>query len=267
MTLFLDGIFNTDGISEKLPPSAIRVYFPVAQRGGANTAYYSTIQGLLTNEVTVSSQIKWGTILSDLSSLQSVAALLGDKKMWTWIGASTLCWQGNEPIKTNFDFYLINYKRGLKLEEKLKDLNMLAALIESNDVAKVLVHGGYKSNVLVQNTYLLNNGQGGKQKGTKEPSDEEGSTLAASFTNFLSDLLPGSKSGSINSEELEQGTVRVVIGNKLHLSQMLLQRLDVTPSIVEVEGGLPLYYRVSMSLTGTRPLVSGIVDEMYAKGV
>jgi hypothetical protein len=67
----------------------------------------------------------------------------------------------------------------------------------------------------------------------------------------------------MSTENLEEGTVKIIIGNKLFLSQMLVSRLDVTPSLVEVEGGLPLYYRVSMSLTGTRPLVSSIVDQMY----
>lgn len=262
MTLFLDGIFNTDSTMDKLPPSAIRVYFPVASAGGSGPSYYSKIQGLLTNEVTVSSQIKWGTILGDLSSLQSVAALLGDAKMWTWIGASTLCWQGTEPIKTSFDFYLINYKRNLGLEEKLKELNLLTAMVESG-AGKVLVHGGYASHVLESNRELIYNGQGGEQRGTQDPNQEiQDRTLAEKFVDAL-DSRFARIGNPLDKAALEQGTVKILIGNKLFLSQMLVQRLDVTPSIVEVEGGLPLYYRVSMSLTGTRPLVSSIVDNMY----
>lgn len=259
MTLFLDGIFSIDTM-DKLPPSAIRIYFPVADTGGKGVAYYSKIQGLLTNEVTVSSKIKWGTILNDLSSLQSVAALLGDVKMWTWIGASTMCWQGTEPIKTNFDFYLINYKRNLGLEQGLKNLNMLTAMVQSNSSGKVIVHGGYASKVLEKNVALLNNGEGGQQKGTQDNSSPD--TLAERFVQAIDSITWGG--GSVPTrEELEEGTVRVQIGNKIFLSQMLLQGLDVTPSLVEVEGGLPLYYRVSMSLTGTRPLVSSIVENMY----
>ena len=45
---------------------------------------------------------------------------------------------------------------------------------------------------------------------------------------------------------------------------MLISRLDVTPSIVEVVDRKPLYYRVSMSLTGSRPLLSTDVDDMYS---
>lgn len=252
MALFLDGIFDIE-MTDKLPPSAVRIYFPVAKEGGSGVAYYDKIQGLLTNDVTVSSQVKWGTILNDVTSLQGVASLLGEAKMWTWIGASTMCWQGTEPIKTGIEFYLINYKRGLGIEEKLKNLNFLTAMVGSGS-AQVLVHGGYSSKVLETNKDLIGNGSGGNKEGTEPPDNRT----------FLDTLLaPFEKIGTMSKENLEEGTVRILIGNKIFLSQMLVSRLDVTPSIVEVEDGLPLYYRVSMSLTGTRPLVSSIVDNMY----
>lgn len=258
MTLFLDGIFNTDMVNT-LPPSAIRIYFPVAKEGGEGVDHYEKLQGLLTSEVTVSSQIKWGTILNDFSSLQSVASLLGEAKMWTWIGASTLCWQGTEPVKTSIDFYLINYKRGLRLNQKLTELNMLTAMVGAagNSSSRVLVHGGYSSKVLQTNRQLLANGEGGEKEGSKK--EEENKDYGFLDTVFAS----LERVGQLRKDQLEEGTVKIIIGNKLFLSQMLVQRLDVTPSIVEVEGGLPLYYRVSMSLTGTRPLVSSIVDNMY----
>ena len=252
MALFLDGIFNTD-MTTKLPPSAVRIYFPVAKEGGTKPSFYDKIQGLLTNEVTVSSQVKWGTILNDVTSLQGVASLLGEAKMWTWIGASTMCWQGTEPLKTGIEFYLINYKRGLNLGEKLKNLNMLTALVGAGR-AQVLVHGGYSSKVLETNKDLIGNGSGGNKEGTEPPDNR-------SFLDTV--LAPFEKIGNMSKENLEEGTVKIIIGNKLFLSQMLVSRLDVTPSLVEVEEGLPLYYRVSMSLTGTRPLVSSIVDQMY----
>ena len=122
MSLFLEGLFNQD-IGGKLPPSAIRMTFPVLSTQDGSFQGYEILQGLLSSEVTVSSQIKWGSILNDVSNLQAVASLLGRQKMWSWIGASTMCWYGTEPIKTGFEFYLINYRRGLKLEEKLTKLN------------------------------------------------------------------------------------------------------------------------------------------------
>ena len=126
MVLFLDGLFNST-TTGKMPPSAVRIFFPVLDQRTGTTRRYENIQGLLTNDVTVSSQVKWGTILNDVSNLQAVASLLGNEKMWTWIGASTMCWYGTEPVKTGFEFYLINYRRGMNLEDKLKNLNLLTS--------------------------------------------------------------------------------------------------------------------------------------------
>lgn len=245
MTLFLDGIFNTENL-DKLPPSAVKIFFPVLSNSDSPVRSYESIQGLLTSEVTVSSQVKWGTILNDVSNLQAVASLLGSAKMWTWIGASTMCWQGTEPIKTSFEFYLINYKRGMKLEEKLRNLNTLTALIKAGN-ASVFIHGGYTPPVLSTNASVFNNGEG-----------EELST--GGILDKLDKMFGLSDIGRKNRDK---GTISVLVGNKLMLSRMLVQRLDVTPSLVEVPDGLPLYYRVSMSLTGNQPLLSTQVEEMY----
>lgn len=247
MTLFLEGIFNSD-ITGKLPPSAIKIFFPVLQQGA--TRSYESLQGLLTNDVTVSSQVKWGTILNDVSNLQAVASLLGSSRMWSWIGASTMCWYGTEPIKTSFEFYLINYKRGMKLEKKLSDLNSLAALYRAGN-ASVFVHGGYAPQVLVTNNTVFNNGVPSR---TEQDVDNN---------SFLDKVLGGFS--SLGQADMDGGTINILIGNKLKLSQMLVSRLDVTPSTVEVPDGLPLYYKVSMSLTGARPLLSTQVDDMYRK--
>jgi hypothetical protein len=65
---------------------------------------------------------------------------------------------------------------------------------------------------------------------------------------------------------MEEGTIAIQFGNKMVLRNMLIGRLNVTPSIVEVPDGKPLYYRVSMDLTGSRPLLSTDVDNMYNSG-
>ena len=253
MVLFLDGLFNSD-TTGKMPPSAIKIIFPVINQQNGTTRRYDNIYGLLSNEVTVSSQVKWGTILNDVSSLQAVASLLSDKKMWTWIGASTMCWYGTEPIKTGFEFYLINYKRGMKLEEKLTNLNLLTSLVRA-DKFRVYVHGGYAAKILNTNTIMFNNG-------VEKQSEAENSNNSGLIASGLKKL---EEFGETPDEKFDEGTISILIGNKLTLSQMLIQRLDVTPSTVEVVDGLPLYYRVSMTLTGARPLLSTQVEEMYRK--
>ena len=55
----------------------------------------------------------------------------------------------------------------------------------------------------------------------------------------------------------------------MSLRNMLIQRLNVTPSIVEVatktgSNPKPLYYRVSISLIGSRPFLSTDVDKMFS---
>ena len=47
---------------------------------------------------------------------------------------------------------------------------------------------------------------------------------------------------------------------------MLASGIDVTPSMAEVAEGKALFYRVNLSLTGARPLLTTDVDGMYSKG-
>lgn len=238
MTLFLDGIFSS---SSSIPPSAVVIRYP---KVGAHIR--QTLTGLLVSEPTVSSAISWGPILNDVSNLQDVASLLGSADMWTWIGASVMCWKGTSPIKTSIEFYLINYKRNLGLENGLKDLNYLTSLYDVGKKVAVEVHGGYKARVLETNRSQFDNGT---------PTKDILASVSSSLTGYGTSFEDG-----INMEE---GTIAVSFGNKMTLRNMLIQRLDVTPSLVEVPDGKPLYYRVSMGLVGSRPLLSTDVDRMY----
>lgn len=248
MALFLDGIFDADSYS----PSQVVINFPMIDSTGSSQS--SSIVGLLVSEVTTSSQIKWGPILSDLTNLQDVASLMGSAHMWSWIGASTMCWKGTDPIKTSIDFMLINYKPGLRLEEKLANLHKLASLERTKDkngktgLATVQIHGGYVANILSTNEQMFDNNVERTESDTKQT--------------FMEKVLSPFRSLG-EMENLEQGTISVELGNKLVLSEMLLNRIDVTPSLVEVPDKKPLYYKVSISLIGARPLLSTQVEAMY----
>lgn len=242
MTLFLDGIFDDNRIA----PSTVVLHFPL------NTGGTSSIRGLLTSEPTMMAQNKWGPILNDITNIQDIASLLGSQEMWSWIGASVMCWKGTEPIKTNIEFYLINYKPGLKLEERLKELSYLTSLYDVGKKVAVKVHGGYQADVLESNRDIFNNGKTTKKDSTKD--------RLSAFQDVFSDEEFG---------QLGKGTVSVRFGNKMSLRNMLIQRLDVTPSIVEVadkhgNDPHPLYYRVSVGLIGSRPLLSTDVDQMFS---
>lgn len=252
MTLYLDGIF--DLLLGEGAPSSILIDYPIAsesedkdKRGREGSR--GLLQGLLVSEPTLSTGVKWGPILNDVTNLQDVASLLGSEHMWSWIGASVMCWKGTTPLTTSIEFYLINYKRGLGLEQSLKELNYLTALKKVGE-ATVAVHGGYAARVLSTNTELFNNG---KLKKSNKGSEKSG--LLGEFLNQFKSLA--------EDPDMEEGTLRIYLGKKIKLRNMLLNKLDITPSIVEVPDGKPLYYRVSMSLTGSRPLLSTDVDEMY----
>ena len=245
MTLFLDGIFDKYGVGS---PSSIIINYPIAGERGEGGRDY--LNGLIVSEPTLSSSVRWGPILNDLSNLQDVASLLGSPHMWSWIGASVMCWKGTSPLTTNLEFYLINYKRGLNLEKKLKELNYLTSLIQIGDnKATVQVHGGYSAKVLAGSNekYFDNNVKKNKKDNSRD---------------FLGKVLEPFKKLA-DDENMEEGTLRIQIGNKILIKNMLITRLDVTPSIVEVPDGKALYYRVSISLTGSRPLLSTDIEQMF----
>lgn len=240
MTLFLDGIFDEG----RLSPSTVVIRYPTADGGSR-----PSMRGLMVSEPTLSSKNKWGPILNDITNIQDVASLLGSGEMWSWIGASVMCWKGTEPIKTTIEFYLINYKKGLKLDEKLKDLNYLTSLYELHKAVAVQVHGGYQARVLETNTAIFSNGRR-ENRGLGE---------------YLKDF------NSVgNYDNFEQGTIEIQFGSKMSLRNMLIANMDVTPSLVEVadihgNDPKPLYYRVSLGLIGARPLLSTDVDMMYKR--
>ena len=47
------------------------------------------------------------------------------------------------------------------------------------------------------------------------------------------------------------------------MRKLLVNKFDVTPSLVELPDGKALYYRVSVGFIGTSPLLSTDIDYMY----
>lgn len=232
MTLFIENILTN------VSPSTIDIMYQDREN-----FTFSHLMGLLTSEPTLSTSVKWGPILNDVTNLQDVASLLGSQSMWTWIGASTMCWKGTDPIKTSIEFYLINYRPNLGIEDSLRKLNYFTSL-EKDGMATVYVHGGYGAQVLETNSKLFNN-----------------------HLSSVRDISGNQSLGEIGMNGLDQkGTLMIKLGNKILLTKMLISRLDVTPSLVEVPDKKPLYYKVSMSLIGTQPLLSTDVDNMYTGG-
>ena len=252
MGLFLDGIFDKDNRS----PSAVTIEYPVINETlGADSRAVMT--GLMVSEPTMSTSINWGPILNDVSNIQDISSLIGASQMWTWIGASAMCWKGTSPLSTSIEFYLINYKPNLMIESELAQLNRLTSLIRlhGNEKVAVQVHGGYTAPVLQSNSDYFNNNSNSEKlkKGFKANQKSIMDNIANAIFEPNSQI------------DMEKGTLTLTFGRKMRISHMLIKRLDVTPSIVEVPDGKPLYYRVTMQLTGSRPLISTDVAEMYRR--
>lgn len=235
--LYLDSIFTTDSKS----PSSVKITFPNIDGQGSITEDNKLV-GLMTSDPSYSAQNKWGPVINDVSNLQDLGSLLGTENLASWVHASTMCWKGTSPLVLGIEFYLINYKKGLGLEENLKKFVQLASLKVMGN-SKVKIHGGYKPDVLSSNNGDFFNGP------ISSVSQLDG------FSGNLS---------------RESSTVTLVFGSKTMISNLLLSKVDVTESNVEVadangESRKPLYYRVSAQFTGTKPLLTTDVEVMFSR--
>lgn len=245
--LYLDGIFDRGSAS----PSTVRIWIP---RPSPITGFNLDLCGLLIGDPTFSLQNKWGPIISDISNLTDVTSLMGTASIATWISASTNCWKGTAPISLNVSFYLINYKStGLNFEEQLKQLGKLAALGKGAFLNGITTtaHGGYQADVWANNE-----------------------TRRGYFTTQAADLSKEQYEGIDAAVEGERSgnnvksTVQVDFGNKIKIPNLLLVKLDVTKSAVEVANSdgtnvKPLYYKVDAMFTGVAPAVDTEVEFIF----
>ena len=246
--LFLDGIFKWGSES----PSSVKISMPY--KSSKTLLPLLELVGLMTGDPSFSAQNKWGTIINDISNLADVASLVGSSSMFSWINASTMCWKGTSPLTMGIEFYLINYKKGLHLEEQLKTLVKLAALEADHEAKvgssfKVLTHGGYAADIL-------------------EGNDKIKGFFSMSMPS-ASDVKDVNLNGLYNAEGTNAlSSLTVQFGHKSKISNLLLSKIDVTESTVEVanqDGSdpKPLYYRVNAQFTGVRPLLTVDIDSMF----
>ena len=249
--LFLDGIFKNGNES----PSAVYITMPNSPSG---RNYILT--GLMVGDPTWTVGNKWGPIINDLSNLQDWASIVGSESQFSWINASTMCWKGTNPIGIGIEFFLINYAPGLKLEENLASLTALAAIEKGNYDGMagnfiVKVHGGYAADVLSGNN---------KAYFTRKP-DINGMTKGKQ-QDASRDL--GGIESALYKGGYAQGAISLRFGNKAKINNLLVSKISITESTVEVadangNNNKPLYYRVSAQFTGVRPLITTDVNSMF----
>lgn len=244
MGLYFDDIFT---INKAKVPGRIIMNIPVLDDTAGSPLNKVTLYGLLISEPSIRGSNKWAPIISDVSNLTDLSSFMSMDALFSWIGASTLCWKGTDPLKFNLDFYMINYKPELDLEGQLEALMKLTSLNKSNALM-VKVHGGYTPDVLLNNNQVFD----------------------ASMDSIRSDINSLNVKGrgrSIGTGE-EKGTVSISIGQRMNIKNLLVSSAEVVPSIVEVcdpDGNniKPLYYRVSVALIGVNPLLSTEVPGFF----
>ena len=248
--LFLDGIFNENSNS----PSTITISVPKTSGTSFIKSSGAFLRGLIIGDPTWTASNKWGPIINDLSNLQDWASLVGAQNQFSWINASTMCWKGTSPLAIAVDFYLINYssKTSKELRANLSKFVKLAAVDKDttgNSNFKVQVHGGYAPNVLRGNQVFFDN--------TKD-------FLKNNYSSTLDTMVGDMYEGSV-----AKGSLSIRFGHKSTIKNLLLTKVNVTESTVEVAGQngenpQPLYYRVSAQFTGVQPLVTTEVDSMFS---
>ena len=248
--LYLDGIFDS---KDSASPSTVRLRIP---NPSDVTGHTLDLTGLLIGDPTFSLQNKWGPIISDISNLTDVSSLVGTAGVFSWMAASTNCWKGTSPISVNISFYLINYKqKGLDFESKLKSLAKLAALGRTGgalESMQVTVHGGYQADIFKDNTSYFTD-----MKGFQDLKDKSG-------------LVDGVAS-MYNDSGQAKGVVQIIFGNKNSISNLLLVKLDVTESTIEVSDSAgrnrkPLFYKVDAQFIGVAPVNTDDVEYFFTGG-
>ena len=111
---------------------------------------------------------------------------------------------------------------------------------------KVLVHGGYAADIFAGNRDFF--------------------TTQVSSVNDLNGT--GIGKDWLSNKEFAQGSLILSFGKKSTIKNLLLSKISVTESNVEVanqngSNRKPLYYRVNAQFTGVKPLLSVDVDDMF----
>ena len=253
MGLYFDRIFKEP---EKKVPGKIKMVIPVIDNNSVSSTNV-LLTGISISEPSLRGSNEWGPIMSDTSNLTDLASFLGSNALFSWIGASALCWKGTDPLKFNVDFYVLNYDPGLNVEVGLEALMKLVSLTRTADSSsfKVRIHGGYTPDVLANNANIFDNSII-IQEDYFEPIDMEEAGRAR-FNRYTG--------GTIKGINTYPGTVRIEIGEKIAVSNLLVSSAEIVPSLVEVcdsDGNnvKPLYYRVSVALVGEYPILSTDVD-------
>lgn len=257
MSYYIDFFQNLEKNNNNPPPSpsVVDIYIPTS------SGNREVLRGILANEVSIGLKNSFGNALPQLDQLVDVFQLMSLPSIPAWIGASTQVWKGTDLLRLALEFYLIHYKPGLNHEKGLKALAKLATFMEEN------VDADYKGpgSSIIENVRgrFMSKVHGGYRPDPFKSNEKQ-------FLSF-SQLSTLAGVGVDNGIERDiPGTIRIKIGKNFSLGNLLLTKIDITPSVVEVGNeskSKPLYYKVLINLQTTRAAVETDVDSMFGGGL
>lgn len=242
MSFYID--FFTNSLNS---PGIVDIYIPGRDES-------KPLRGILASEINIGLKNTFGNALPSLDSLSDAFQLMSAPFVPAWIGASTQIWKGTDLLRLAFEFYLVNYEPNINPshEDSLKALTKLATMMKDDGSygegnTKVTgkffakVHGGYRPDPFASNEKRFLGGN-------------------------LSETTLSSLAGIGIGEASRDGTITIKVGRNFSLSGLLLTKIDITPSVVEVGNkynSKPLYYRVSVNMQTSRVALETDVDQMF----
>ena len=242
-------------------PSVVKLIIP----DGVSTQY-TEILGIAEGDIGFQLGNQWGSLIADTTTLQDIWFLANQASVPCWISASGQVWRGTNPISMSISMYVINWSPDLDNEEKLKALAKFGTLeVDESTWTSVRFHGGYVPDLFKDNSSTANQflGDTGKQQEILSSAENYGTW----FNNLDKDT-QNSFARSMSETGTREGLITVKVGSHLKVTNMLLTRLDITPSTVEVYSPRlgskpkPLYYRVNVSLMSSKVALSTQVNDL-----
>ncbi len=208
----------------------IRISVP--RSDGTDTVDF--IEALLLNDIKLELKNNWKTLLPQGQSLSAASQVFtAFENVASWVGLSQVVWTGSEPLTIPVEFMLVSYNEDSKITDRVKSIFTLACPTNATSGIGAIIHGGYKPDYL----------------------SLDGNTTEDLLKNYTP------KDGTSQNSEY-RGTVTLEIGNKLMVTDLLLEDMEYNPSTVEVADGNPLYIKVKASFRTYRTMYANEIVNM-----
>jgi len=144
-------------ISRLLNKSRSGVVELTVPRADGKGYYDKTIKGCLTDNIVLRLGNNWQAVLPSTDAITKASNIAGiNEELLAWLGSTQAAWMGSEPLTLGLTFYLFSLNDSSRVKEDVIKLAKLA-VPTATSATSVIVHGGYKPNVLSGNKELINN--------------------------------------------------------------------------------------------------------------